>query len=96
VALLKLSIDGNSYEYDPDTITLREGMELENSTNQTVDQFVKGLSEGKAKAFLSLFWLARKRNGEDKLKFSDVDGSYASINVETVEAETPEVPTQEG
>jgi hypothetical protein len=87
MALLRLSVDGQSYDYDPNSLTMREALDLEKASGLTVPEFTDGLSKGRALSMVTLFWLARRRNGEEKLKFSDVDGVLASITITVLDGE---------
>jgi hypothetical protein len=97
VALLRLSLEGKDWEYDPNTMGLVDAIALERSTGMTVGEFIDGLTRGSAVSFQALFWLARKANGEPTLKLSDVDGSFATMLVkadddEAAEGDGSEVP----
>lgn len=89
---MKISVDGNTYEYDPGKLMLSEARLLQGATGQTLRQWQNGLNALDADSVAALVWLLRRRAGEPDLAFADVEFDLGSF--EAQEDDPKPVPTE--
>lgn len=61
---MKVTIDGNVYEYDRDAMTLEEAFELKDQTGWGLRDFALALNDREPAAIAMIAYLIRKRSGE--------------------------------
>lgn len=91
--IIKLTVEGTSYEWDSERLLVAEARELKLHTGFTPPRWLAALDEQDPDALAALIYMAKKRAGET-LRFSDLDGlDYADFEMEAVE---PEPEGQDG
>lgn len=93
---MKLSVDGQVYDFDQDTLMASEAWAVQEATGLNMKRWQKSLAEMDTPALIALVWLLRRRNGERDLAFADVDFNLASLEVlDDEEPADPPVPAAE-
>ena len=101
---MKFNLDGNTYEFTMERVTLKEAMAFQQKTGLTLLKLQQGLVEMDAHALQSLVWLVRWQNGERDLLLDDVDFTIGDLEVvdddpphdaddSSATPETPDQPT---
>jgi hypothetical protein len=86
---VKITIGGESFEYDPSRLTLNEAEDIEDYTGLTVQEFGVALGKGSAKALKGLMFIA-KRRADPETKYADIGGwNLSDIQVDTGEDADP-------
>lgn len=88
---MKITVDGTTYDYDPDTLRNDEAMALEAALSMTFKQWSEQLTAGSVGALTGLVWLVKRRE-EPALRFSEVQFAFSSLNIED---DSPAVPPTE-
>lgn len=83
---MKISVDGEQYEFDPEKMLNTEAIAIERATGQTFQQWSKSAQAGSIEAVTALVWIVRKRQQPD-LRFKDVEFVLASVDIEDDEDE---------
>lgn len=86
---MKISIDGDEFEYDTGKLLNTEAIALQKATGMRPPEFGKALEAGDAIAITGLVWLLWMRNGK-RVKFDTVEFDLASIEIEDDEADADE------
>jgi hypothetical protein len=97
--LLRFTQDDKPYEFDIDTITTLEAIELKKLTGLTVQKWAEGLEVVDAESFRAFVWFARKRAGDlPPGKYSEFDFPLlqvaATFDVEDDEADADPTPAR--
>jgi len=93
--IIKLTVEGQVYEFDGDRLLLAEARELKTFTGLTPPKWSAGITEGDPDAIQFLVYLAKKRSGE-AVRFSDLNSiDYADIDMEIL-GEDAEEPAEGG
>lgn len=82
---MKISIDGEEFEYDTGKLLNIEAIALQKATGMRPPEFGKALEAGDAIAITGLVWLLWMRN-DKHVKFADVVFDLATIEIEDDEA----------
>lgn len=90
--MLKVTVDGQVYEYDSDRLLNTEAIALQKVTGMRMPEWTKALQEGDAYALTGLVWLLWRRNGRE-VPFGDVEFDIATLDIQA-EGEPQEVPTE--
>lgn len=77
---MKVSINGEHFEFDPQRKPMAEMLALEDATGIAYGQWESGLQQGSAKALAALAWLLWHRAGR-KVPFADIVSGAAEINL---------------
>jgi hypothetical protein len=83
---VKLTIDGEVYDFDMTRITNVEGMAIEKVTGKTYVEWAEAMQAGSMLAVTALVWIVRKRQ-EPTLQFEQVE--FSQISMEDEEAVSP-------
>lgn len=86
---MKISIDGEEYDYDTGKLLNTEAIALQKATGMRPPEFGKALEAGDAIAITGLVWLLWMRNGK-RVNFDTVEFDLASIEMESDEGEADE------
>lgn len=89
---MRLTIDGEVYDFDPGKLTNVEGMAIETVTGLMFSEWAEALQKGSMTAQTALVWVVKKRQNPT-LRFSEVEFSMDSIEVEQDEADPKDVPS---
>lgn len=81
---MKLTIDGEAFEFDESHMTNVEGMAIERATGMLYGEWAEALQKGSMLAQTALVWVVKKRR-EPALRFDDV--VFSSVEVETPEGD---------
>lgn len=96
---MKVTINGEAFEWDPEHKPLSEAMALEKALGWRWQQFEDELQAGSARALAAFCWLVWHRNGRG-VPWSDIEDGTVEINVEDCDfgapQETEADPTQPG
>lgn len=80
---MKITINGETIEYDPAKLTLDDAELIEDYTGFTMQEFGPALGKGSAKALKGLMFIAKRRANPDT-KYSDIGGwNLADIQIDT-------------
>jgi len=79
----KLTVEGDTYDVDMGTLSIREAIALQRATGYTTKQVLEGLAELDAISFAALVWLAYTRAG-NKVDFDSLDFDLLGIGIERV------------
>lgn len=85
---MKLTVDGEAFEFDAARMTNVEGMAIERVTGMLFVEWTKALEAGSMLAQTALVWVIKKRR-EPSLRFDDVTFEMASIEIEDDEESDP-------
>lgn len=85
---MKITVDGQVYEYDAAKMLNTEAIALQKVTGMRVAEWTKALQEGDAYAMTGLVWLLFRRNDRD-VAFDDVEFDIGALEIEDDE-ETPD------
>lgn len=75
---MKLTVDGEVFDFDMTRITNVEGMAIEKATGGTYVEWAQSMEAGSMLAVTALVWIVRKRQ-EPTLRFEDVEFTTISI-----------------
>lgn len=90
---MKITIDGQVYDYDPARMLNTEAIGLQKVTGMRMAEWTTALQEGDAFALTGLVWLLWRRNGRE-VSFDDVEFDIGALDLEDDEKpEDPNVPT---
>jgi len=96
---LKVSIDGEFFEFDPQRKSMAEMLVLEDATGIAYGQWESGLQQGTAQALGALAWLLWHRAGRhvswDDIKSGAVELNLAEMRFEDAE-KAPDPTTRRG
>jgi len=84
-------MNGRTYEFDENTLLVREARELKHYTGMGLKQFSEGLAGGDADSIVGMLYLAKRRAGE-AVKWEDFD-EFNIAELEMVEDEPEKPPT---
>ena len=95
---MKLTIDGEVFEFDASRMTNVEGMAIEKATGLLYAEWAEALSKGSMMAQTALVWVIKKRQ-EPTLRFDDVVFTTVEIDdgdeqAEQADASDPAIPTE--
>lgn len=90
---MKITIDGQGYDYDPSRLLNTEAIALQKVTGLRISEWTQQMQQGDAYALTGLVWLLWRRNGRE-VAFDDVEFDMGSIDIQDDEAEA-EVPTEQ-
>ncbi|MGV4984512.1 hypothetical protein ACVB8X_13910 [Streptomyces sp. NRAIS4] len=83
--IVKLTVEGESYEFDTDRLLVAEARELKTYAGFTPPKWYAAIGDDDPDALAFLIYLAKKRAGET-LRFSDLDSlDYADFELEFVQ-----------
>lgn len=85
---MKVTVDGQVYDYDANRLMVREAMELQQRTGMNLSRWQVGLQEGDPQAILGLVYLVKQRAGE-KPVWDEVDFDLGAVEIEDDEADEP-------
>lgn len=85
---MKLTIDGQEYDFDPDSLTNKDAAAIEKATGSTFNAWIDALNSGSITALTALVWTIQKRTNP-ALRIDDVEFRLADV---APEEETDEVP----
>ena len=88
---MKVSINGEHFEFDPQRKPMTEMLALEDATGIAYGQWESGLQQGSAKALAALAWLLWHRAGRG-VPFADIVSGAAEINLAEMKFEDAEEP----
>ena|SRR5262252_1058814 len=77
---MKVSINGEFFEFDPNRKLMAEMLALEDATGIPYAQWESGLQQGTAKALGALAWLLWHRAGRG-VSFEDIKSGKAELNL---------------
>lgn len=83
---MKISIDGESFEYDANKLLNTEAIALQKVTGMRPPAFGEALQEGDAIAITGLVWLMWRRIGK-VMAFEDVEFDLAALELEDDDAD---------
>ena len=83
--MLKVSVNGATHEFDPESITNKEAMALERATGMTFGEWAEALKARSALAMTGMVWLIERRV-LPQLKFSEVEFELAHVDVDDLTA----------
>lgn len=89
---MKISVDGEVYEFDTNRILNTEAIALQKVTGMTVAEWGKACDAGDAYALTAMVWLVWRRNGRD-VPFDDVEFDLNSLEAKDDEVPDPGTPT---
>lgn len=78
---MKVTVDGQVYEYDANRLMVREAMELQQRTGLNLSRWQAALQEGDPTAILGLVYLIKQRAGE-KPEWDAIDFDLAAVEIE--------------
>lgn len=82
LSVLRLTVDDETYDFDPSDMTNREAKQVERFTGQRISHFQdRELVASDADNMTMLVWLARRRNGETELKLDDVEFRLSAVSI---------------
>lgn len=88
--LIKLTVEGTEYEFNPERFLVAEARELKTYTGFTPPRWFAAIDEQDPDALAFLVYLAKKREGE-QLRYSDLDTlDYADFDMEIVDLDAEE------
>lgn len=77
-----MAAEGFQFEgvkYEMGNLMLAEARAVQGATGLTPQQFEEALAGYDAFAITALVWIGRRRHGEDKLRYEDVDGDLSTF-----------------
>ena len=92
---MKMTIDGQAFDYDPTRLMNTEAMALQKVTGMSVPEWSKALQSGDAYAMTGLVWLLWRRNGRE-VAFDEVEFDLGSVVVEDDEPAPVEAAPAKG
>jgi hypothetical protein len=90
---VKLTIEGEAFDFDPQKLTNVEGMAIENVTGMLFGEWADALTKGSMLAQTALVWVVKKRK-EPTLRFGDVSFDLSSISIQEDPAD-PKEPAED-
>jgi hypothetical protein len=91
---MKLTVDGEVFEFDAAKITNVEGMAVEKATGLLYNEWARAVDAGSMLARTALVWVVRKRL-DPALKFDDVVFTTLDIAEDDADASDPGEPADE-
>lgn len=92
---MKVSIDGQVFDYDPNRMLNTEAIALHKVTGMRMTEWSSALAEGDAFALTGLVWLLYRREGRE-VPFDEVEFDMGSIDIQDDEEAAVEPdPTDE-
>ena len=88
---MRLTVDGEVYDFDPMKITNVEGMAVEKHTRMLYNDWAEAVNQGSMLARTALVWIVRKRQ-EPTLLFDQVLFTSLDIEHEAADASDPDEP----
>ena len=88
---MKVSINGEHFEFDPQRKPMTEMLALEDATGIAYGQWESGLQQGSAKALAALAWLLWHRAGR-AVKWADIESGAVELNLADIEFHRDEEP----
>ena len=88
---MKITVDGELFEFDMDRMTNVEGMAVERATGMLFSEWAAALEKGSMLAITALVWVIQKR-ANPPLKFVDVSYEMSSLVVDQDEDEAEADP----
>lgn len=85
---MKVTVDGQVYDYDANRLMVREAMEIQERTGLNLSRWQAGLQESDPKAVLALVYLLKQRAGE-KPEWDALDFDLATLEIADDEADEP-------
>lgn len=83
---MKVTVDGQVYDYDANRLMVREAMELQQRTGMNLSRWQKGLQESDPTAILGLVYLIKQR-ADEKPDWDSLDFDLAAVEIEDDEAD---------
>lgn len=90
---MKIKVGEQTYDYDPNALTLLEATQLKTQAGLGFTEFVQGNLDD-PRILQAVIWLARKRDGEFTLQLGDVDAKVSEIDIILDEPAEDETPTE--
>ena len=88
---VRFEYEGDSYEFDPNRMSVLEGIELKKVTGYTFIEWVSELEKFDAEAFRYLLWLTLSRAGKRPSgRYSEFDFDMPSVMATFAVDEEPE------
>lgn len=88
---MKITIEGQVFEYDPNRMLNTEAIALQKVTGMKMADWAKALAEGDVFAVTGLVWLMYRREGRD-VRFDEVEFDLGTMEIEEDEDEVPKEP----
>ncbi len=85
---MKITVDGNVYDFEPDSMRNDEAILIEKQCGVTFKQWGELLQEGSIMAMTALVWIIQRRETSG-LAFDDVRFQFSGLEVEEPEAVLP-------
>jgi hypothetical protein len=82
---MKVTIDGEVFDYDPNRMLNTEAIALQKVTGMKMQEWTAALTEGDAFALTGLVWLLHRREGR-ATPFDEVEFDIGSIEIADDEA----------
>jgi hypothetical protein len=86
---VKVTIDGQVYDYQADRLMLTEAMEIQEKTGLNLRRWQQGLSEMDAYAVKALAYLLKKRAGETP-DWDTLDFDLAGLDIDDEDPDPPQ------
>ncbi len=78
---MKITVDGNTYDFEPDSLRNDEAMLIEKQCGVTFKQWGELLEQGSILAMTALVWIIQRRENS-ALEFDDVRFEFSSLDIE--------------
>jgi hypothetical protein len=92
---VKITIEGQVYEFDPAQVRNRALVDVERETGMMGDEWQVALTRGSMVALTALVWLTLRQNGQPDLKFDEVDFDPKTLDVDDTDEEPGKDPEPE-
>jgi len=79
---MKVTIEGQVYDFDPATVDNRTLMDIEDATGKTTGEWQDELSRGSMRATTALVWVILRDNGQPDLTFDEVRFNPSELDIE--------------
>ena len=89
---MKLKVGDDTYEYDPNALTVREAAQIKIQAGLSLPEFVQGGFDD-PQIIQAIIWLCRYRDGELKLRVDEVDAPLRDVDILPDEEPEEEAPT---
>jgi len=90
---MKITVNGTQYEFDQNSLTNREAMAIEKVTGWTFTEWAAKMGDGSAVALTAMIWTIQRRE-DPKVKFDEVEFSYADLEAELEVVDEGEGPRE--
>lgn len=80
--MLKITVEGTSYDFDPSKMTNKEAKAIERFSGQRISTFQDSdMTTSDADQMTAIVWMCRTRAGEKDLAIDDVEFDMGSLEV---------------